>query len=212
MSPSDLTTALQWRYATKAFDASKSIPTETWDALLQSLLLAPSSFGLQPWQFIVVEDANTRAQLREVSWGQSQVSDADKLVVFTTRTDVTPDDTKRWVTRLAEVQGQDPADLEGFGKVIDGFANNMTPEQRHAWNTRQTYIALGQFMTSAAVLGVDTCPLEGLDPKSYDRILGLEGTGYATSVGCAAGYRSPDDHSIERPKARFDISEVIRTV
>lgn len=212
MTPSALLDALNFRYATKAFDASKSIPAETWSALLDSLVLAPSSFGLQPWRFLVIEDPAIRASLREVSWGQGQVTDADKLVVFTTRTDLTPEDTKRWLERVAEVQGQDPADLEGFGKVVDGFANNMTVEQRHAWNIRQTYIALGQFMTSAAVLGVDTCPLEGLDPASYDRILGLEDSGYATCVGCAVGYRSPDDHHAARPKARFPKDDVVRTV
>ena len=212
VSPSDLRAALNFRYATKAFDPGRSIPDETWDAMLDSLVLAPSSFGLQPWRFLVIEDPATRARLREVSWNQGQVTDADKLVVFTSRTDLTPEDTARWLARVAEVQGQDPADLEGFGKVVDGFANNMSVEQRHAWNIRQTYIALGQFMTSAAVLGIDTCPLEGLDPASYDRILGLEGSGYATCVGCAAGYRSPDDHHAARPKARFPREEVIQSV
>jgi nitroreductase len=212
MTPSDLLDALNFRYATKAFDPAKHIPAETWDALLDSLVLTPSSFGLQPWRFLVVEDPAVRAQLREVSWNQGQVTDADKLVVFTTRTDLTPDDTARWIQRLAEVQGQHPDDLVGFGRVIDGFANNMTVGQRHSWNTRQTYIALGQFMTAAAVLGIDTCPLEGMDPASYDRILGLEGGDYATSVACAVGYRADSDHHAARPKARFAKDEVIRTV
>lgn len=212
MTPSELLSALNFRYATKAFDPSKSIPAETWDALLESLVLAPSSFGLQPWRFLVIEDPAVRAQLREVSWNQGQVTDADKLVVFTSRTDLTPEDTARWLARVAEVQGQDPADLAGFGKVVDGFANNLTVEQRHDWNTRQTYLALGQFMTSAALLGIDTCPLEGMDPASYDRILGLEDSGYATCVGCAVGYRSADDHHAARPKARFPRDQVIRTI
>lgn len=212
MTPSELLSALNFRYATKAFDPSKSIPAETWDALLESLVLAPSSFGLQPWRFLVIEDPAVRAQLREVSWNQGQVTDADKLVVFTSRTDLTPEDTARWLARVAEVQGQDPADLAGFGKVVDGFANNLTVEQRHDWNTRQTYLALGQFMTSAALLGIDTCPLEGMDPASYDRILGLEDSGYATCVGCAVGYRSADDHHAARPKARFPRDQVVRTI
>lgn len=212
MTPSDLLSALNFRYATKAFDPENSIPADAWDALLESLVLAPSSFGLQPWRFLVVEDPATRASLREVSWNQGQVTDADKMVVFASRDDLTPDDTVRWLDRVAEVQGQPAEELMGLGKVIDGFANNMTVEQRHAWNIRQTYIALGQFMTSAAVLGIDTCPLEGLDPASYDRILGLEGSGYATCVGCAVGYRTADDHHAARPKARFPRSEVIETI
>ena len=85
----------------------------------------------------------------------------------------------------------------------------MTPEARHAWNMRQTYIALGQFMTSAAVLGIDTCPLEGLEPAGYDAVLGLAGSGYATSVACAVGYRSADDKYATTPKARFPLEEII---
>ncbi|MBK1826488.1 NAD(P)H-dependent oxidoreductase [Haloferula rosea] len=209
MTPAELTSALQWRYATKVFDPSRSIPSETWEALVDALVAAPSSFGLQPWKFFIVDDTAKRAQLREVSWGQSQVTDADKLVVFAARTDMTPADTERWLTRLASVHGQAPDELTGLGKVIDGFCNNMTVEGRHAWNVRQTYIALGQFMAAAAMVGVDTCPLEGLDPKSYDKILGLEDSGYATCVACAAGYRSGDDKYASRPKARFERDEVV---
>ncbi|MCH7225860.1 NAD(P)H-dependent oxidoreductase [Haloferula sp. A504] len=212
MDPSKLLSALNFRYATKAFDPAKTIPAETWEALLDSLVLAPSSFGLQPWRFVVVEDPALRAELRKVSWGQSQVTDADKLVVFTSRDDLTPEDTARWLDRLAEVQGQDPATFEGLRKVIDGFANNMTVEERHSWNVRQTYLALGQFMTSAAVLGIDTCPLEGLDPASYDNILALTGSGYATCVACAVGYRTEDDHHAARPKARFPREDVIQAI
>jgi len=209
MTPAALNSALQWRYATKIFDSKQSIPAETWSALIDSLVAAPSSFGLQPWKFILVESSDVRSQLREVSWGQAQVTDADKLVVFAARTDMTPADTERWITRLASVHGQQLDELAGLGKVINGFCNNMTVEERHAWNVRQTYIALGQFMAAAAMVGVDTCPLEGLDPKSYDKILKLEESGYATCVACAAGYRSPEDKYASRPKARFMTDEVI---
>ena len=212
MTPAQLHTALQWRYATKVFDPSRAIPSDTWEALVDALVAAPSSFGLQPWKFIIVEDTGKRAQLRDVSWGQSQVTDADTLVVFAARTDMTPADTEHWLTRLASVHGQAPEDLAGLGKVIDGFCNNMTVEGRHAWNVRQLYIALGQFMAAAAMVAVDTCPLEGLDPKSYDKILGLEGSGYATSVACAAGYRDASDKYASRPKARFPQGEVVEII
>jgi nitroreductase len=212
MKPDDLLNSLRFRYATKAFDPTREIPDEIWNALLESLVLAPSSFGLQPWKFLVVESSHLRDELRQVSWNQGQITDAARLVVFTSRTDLTPEDTRRWLERLADVQDQDLNQLDGYGKVIDGFAANMTVEQRHAWNTRQTYLALGQFMTSAAVMGVDTCPLEGLDPASYDRILGLEGSGYATCVACAVGYRLDSDPYASRPKARFDAVELIETL
>jgi nitroreductase len=209
MTPDELTSALNWRYATKAFDADKSVPDDAWKALLESLVLAPSSFGLQPWKFIVVSDPEARQRLRANSWGQAQVTDADKLVVFTSRTDMTPADIKRWIERLSEVQGQTAEELKGYAGIVEGFCQTMSPEARHNWNVRQTYIALGQFMASAAAIGVDTCPLEGIDPSGYDHELGLAGSGYATCVACAVGYRTSDDRSAARPKARFSADEVI---
>jgi nitroreductase len=209
MTPTELTDALNWRYATKSFDSSKSISKDAWQALLESLVLAPSSFGLQPWKFIIVSDPETRQRLRENSWGQPQVTDADKLVVFTSRTDMTPKDIQRWIDRLSEVQKQSPEELKGYAGIVEGFCQRMSPEARHNWNVRQTYIALGQFMAAAATIGIDTCPLEGIDPTGYDHELGLAGSGYATCVACAVGYRADDDKSATRPKARFVQSEVI---
>lgn len=209
MTPSDLTTALNWRYATKQFDPDQSIPPDAWNSLLDSLVLAPSSFGLQPWKFLVIDDSELRQRLRENSWGQAQVTDADKLVVFTARTDMTLGDIQRWMSCLGEVQGKSAEELKGYGGMVEGFCQRMSPEARHQWNIRQTYIALGQFMSSAAVLGIDTCPLEGIDPAGYDLELGLTHGDYATCVACAAGYRSPADKYATTPKARFPRDEVI---
>lgn len=212
MTPAELTTALNWRYATKQFQSDREIPADAWEALLSSLHLAPSSFGLQPWQFIVVEDPSTRDCLRQASWGQPQVTNADKLVVFTSRRDITAADIERWISRLAEVQGQTPDDFKDLAGIIEGFSQNMPVEARHAWNVRQAYVALGQFMTAAAVIGVDTCPLEGIDPAAYDTELGLTNSDYATCVACVAGYRDESDRSATRPKARFPREDVIRSL
>lgn len=209
MTPAKLLESLQFRYATKKFDAERKIPAEIWAVLEQSLVLTPSSFGLQPWKFLVIGDPALRLELKGKSWGQSQITDASHLVVFTTRTDMTEADVDRFMGSLASVQERTPESLSGYRNVIAGFAAAMTPEARHAWNMRQTYIALGQFMTSAAVLGIDTCPLEGLEPAGYDAVLGLAGSGYATSVACAVGYRSPDDKYASTPKARFPLEEII---
>lgn len=202
--------ALKWRYATKKFDAARHIPADDWETLEHSLALTPSSFGLQPWQFLVVENPDLRGALRTASWGQSQVTDASHLVVFTARTDLGDDDVGKWIARLSEVQSTPAEALAPLRSIIQGFIAPMTTDARRNWNTRQVYIALGQFMAAAAVLGIDTCPLEGIDPVGYDRVLGLEGTGYATAVACAVGYRAEDDHSAARPKARYPRETVIR--
>jgi nitroreductase len=110
---------------------------------------------------------------------------------------------------MAEVQGKSSEAVAPLKGMIVGFAERMSVEERCAWNARQAYIALGQLMTAAAVLGIDACPMEGISASAYDRILGLEASGYATVVACALGYRSADDKYAVTPKARFERSKVI---
>jgi nitroreductase len=212
IQPNDLLAALRFRYATKAFDPARKIPAETWDALEKSLVLTPSSFGLQPWKFLVVENPEIREKLKAASWNQPQLIDASHLVVLTARTDLTQADIDSWIARLSEIQGTPIEVLAGLSGMISSFSSAMTPAEKQAWNTRQVYIALGQLMTSAAVLGIDSCPLEGISPADYDTILGLPGTGYATAVACALGYRSPEDKYAVAPKARFPDAQVIAHV
>jgi nitroreductase len=212
MQPSELLAALRFRYATKAFDAARKIPAETWDAFEQSLVLTPSSFGLQPWKFLVIDHPEIREKLKAASWGQGQVTDASHLVVLTARTDLAQADIDSWIARLSEVQGTPAEALAGLSGVISSFSSAMTPAEKQAWNTRQVYIALGQLMTAAAVLGIDSCPLEGISPADYDTILGLPGTGYATAVACALGYRSAEDKYAVAPKARFEAEKVIARI
>lgn len=202
---------LRWRYATKQFDPAKKIPAETWAALEEALVLTPSSFGLQPWKFIVVSDPEVRQKLRAASWNQGQVTDASHIVVFAVHKENTPEHVDRYINHLAKATGQ-PADaprLAGLKKVILDYSGTV-PNQE--WNTRQAYIALGNFMTSAAMLGIDTCPLEGLNPAKYDEILGLSEQGMATVMACTAGYRAEGDKSAAAPKVRFPKEEVIRYV
>ncbi|HEY5793351.1 MAG TPA: NAD(P)H-dependent oxidoreductase, partial [Chthoniobacterales bacterium] len=169
---------LKWRYATKQFDPAQKIPADVWAALEESLVLSPSSFGLQPWKFLVITDPEIRAKLQPLSWGQSQIVEASHLVVFLVKHPVTSADVHRYIERIAEVRGGEVAALAGFKKVMDGFVNQPAETfDSRAWASRQVYIALGNFMTSAALLGVDTCPMEGLDPAGYDKALGLEGSG-----------------------------------
>lgn len=208
----DLLAALRWRYATKQFDSKRVLPDGLWDALEESLVLTPSSFGLQPWKFLVVRDPAVRARLKPESWNQPQVTDASHFVVFTARTDLEQSDINAWIDCLASVQGGKADDYAPLKGMICGFAETMSQEARHAWNIRQVYIALGQLMASAAMLGIDTCPMEGISAAAYDRILGLEGSGHATVVACALGYRAEGDKYAAAKKARFPRERVVRHV
>ncbi len=209
-STHELLAQLRWRYATKRFDAQKTIPADTWSALEQALLLAPSSFGLQPWKFLVVATPALRQQLRAASWGQSQVTDASHYVVFTGLRTTTEADVDRFLQCQSQVRGTPLESMAGYRKVlVDFLAKGWASKDLAAWNARQGYIALGQFMTAAAMLGVDTCPMEGIDMAAYDRILGLDGSRYTTLCACAAGYRAADDKYATAPKVRFPLGEVI---
>ena len=210
IAPEELVQAQLWRYATKKFDATRTIAPELWSALEQSLVLSPSSFGLQPWKFAVVSDPALRAKLRGVSWNQAQVEDASHLVVFLAKDSISEGDLDRLVERTAQVRQQAPEELAGLKGMMLGFlVNGPAAATIDQWAMRQVYIALGNFMTSAALLGVDTCPMEGLDPREYDRLLGLEGSGYHTVVACPAGYRAEDDVYAGKPKVRYDLEDVI---
>ncbi|MES2995737.1 MAG: NAD(P)H-dependent oxidoreductase [Verrucomicrobiota bacterium] len=209
MTAPELLAALQWRYATKKFDPAGRIPAETWSLLEDSLVLTPSSFGLQPWRFFVVHDTAKRKELVAASWGQNQVTDASHFVVLTARRDITDNEIDRWIERMAEVQGCPAETLAPYREVVAGFASRLGKEERAAWNTRQLYIALGQLMAAAAVLGIDTCPMEGIDPAAYDHVLGLENSEFGTRVACALGYRAADDKCAAFPKTRFPKDAVV---
>lgn len=213
VSNESLLEALSWRYATKQFDPEAKVPEATWSALEQSMVLAPSSYGLQPWKFIVVTDTAVKAKLVEMSWNQTQPKDASHFVVFAVRENIGDEHLDRYISRTAEVRGVAVEDLAGFRNVIKGSLDGAREKGTlDEWQTRQIYIALGQFMTAAAVLAVDTCPMEGIVPTQYDQILGLSGTGWKTVVACAAGYRSADDKYATTPKVRFPTDEVIHHI
>jgi len=207
---SALLAALNWRYATKKFDPIRTIAAELWKDLEMALVLSPSSFGLQPWKFIVVTDPKLKARLVPASWGQTQPTDCSHFVIFTVRRGLDAADVDRFLTRSAEVTGRSLESMAGYrGMMVGSLEKARSAGYLDQWQTHQVYIALGQFMASAALVGVDTCPMEGIEPATYDEILGLTNTGYGTVVGCAAGYRSETDKYAQSPKVRFNLSEVI---
>ena len=205
--------ALSWRYAVKRFDPARKIAPEDWELLKKSLLLAPSSYGLQQWKFIVVENPAVREQLKAVSWNQSQVTDASHYVVLAYREEITREYVDRHIRRIAEVRGVTEESLAGFRKnMITNLVEGGQGLQIDAWCARQAYIAMGFLMETAALLGIDTCPMEGLEPEAYDRILGLEGTGYLTAGTVALGYRHAEDWLQHAKKVRFEESDIFVTV
>ncbi len=210
VSTETLLVQLNWRYATKAFDPAKRIADADWAALEQTLILTPSSYGAQPYKFVVITDPATRERLVPLSWNQRQPADCSHYVVFAAREKNSEADVDRYMARIAEVRGLPLESQSGFKKMLlADIVNGPRGQQSLEWATRQTYIALGNFMTAAALLGIDTCPMEGINPAGYDEVLGLPALGFRTVVACAAGYRADGDKYATLPKVRFPESELI---
>lgn len=202
--------ALNWRYATKIFDPNKKISNDKWSLLEDALILAPSSYGLQPWKFLVIENHEIRKKLRPVSWNQSQITDASHLVVFTALKTMTADYIREFIQRNMEVRNVAHETLAGYeNMMIKNIVEGMDKDFIRYWNQRQAYIAMGFLLETAALLEVDTVPLEGIDPKAYDEILGLNSSDYATVAAVALGYRSLEDKYQSAEKVRFEKDKMI---
>lgn len=208
-APADLLARQNWRYATKKFDTSRAIPDDAWSALEQTLVLSPSSHGMQPWKYLVIDSPDLRAKLQPLTWGE-QLMECSRYVVLARRNDFSAADVARVVDLISAVRGTPSADLKTYEQ---GVVGDLVTGPRHAvineWASLQVYIALGNFMCAAAVLGIDTCPIEGVDFVKYDEILGLTAAGYSTAVTCAVGYRAADDDYAALKKVRFPVSEVV---
>ena len=213
ISADSLLASLRWRYATKVFDPTRTIDAATWSALEEALVLTPSSYGLQPWKFLVIGDPALRAELRPFSWNQSQITDASHLVVFLARRSITAEDVDRLIQATSEARDL-PTDQLGFYRdlILKDLVNGPRSASIDPWSTNQLYIALGNFMTAAALLEVDTCPIEGFSPPDYDRLLDLESSPYRSAVVCAAGYRAVDDKYASLAKVRYPASELVEHI
>ena len=200
---------LNWRYAAKQYDAAKKISSEDWETLENSLKLAPSSFGIQPYKFIVITDQETREKLKPAAWGQPQITDASHLVVFAYKKTLTDTDIEHYVDRIVEVRNTSRETLTDYENIMKGSAKKAVDEGYiEVWNSRQAYIALGFLLETAALLGIDATPMEGFDAAQFNEILGL--TDYSAVVVAAVGYRDAEkDWLANLPKVRMPDDELI---
>ncbi len=211
ISNTQLLEALNWRYATKQFDAAKKISADTITALEESLILSASSFGLQPYRFLVVNDKAMREKLLPHTWGQRQVVDASHYLVFAGRTTMSEKEIDAFLKLTADTRGMSVETLKGYRGMMTGMllADSFQPKVPH-WAALQAYIALGNLLTSAAVLGVDACPIEGFVPAEYDKLLSLPEQGFASIVCCALGYRADTDKCGTAKKVRAAKADLIK--
>ena len=213
LSPKQVIQKLNWRYATAKFSPNQKIPDDVWHALEQSLVLAPSCYGLQPWKFVVVSSPSLRQQLVKHAFNQVKIAESSHLVVLAIKTNINVDDVAPYIDRVAQVRQVSVSKLERFSDAIKNYLTSPPfPLQPDKWSAKQVYLALGFFLYSAAMLGIDTCPIEGFVPSQFDEILGLSEQGYSAVVLCAAGYRSKRDQSAVLPKVRYETEKVVQYI
>ncbi len=200
---------LNWRYAVKKFDSSKKVSDEDWKVLEDSLVLAPSSYGLQPYKFIVITDQALKEKLTPAAYGQTQIADCSHLVVITYKKVLTDADVAHYVDRIVEVRNAPRESFKDYEDTMKASAKKALDEGYiETWNSRQAYIALGFLMETAALLEVDACPMEGFSVEQFNEILGLED--YSAVVLCPVGYRDREnDWLANLPKVRFPKEELI---
>ncbi|MCX6719093.1 MAG: NAD(P)H-dependent oxidoreductase [Candidatus Taylorbacteria bacterium] len=204
--------SLEWRYATKKFDTSKKVSKEDLGEILEAARLSPSSFGLQPWKFIIVKSPEIRQQIREVAYDQSQVTEASGLIVLAVNKKIDSAYIDEYIYDIAKTRGVSPNSLKGFSDMLKNSVSGRSTENLISWSSRQVFIALGIILETAALKNIDACPMEGFDPSKVDEILGLEKLGFASLAMVAVGYRSPEDASADYKKVRFTKEKAVMEV
>jgi nitroreductase len=204
---------LNWRYATKNFDPSKKISSSDWSTLEDALSLAPSSYGLQPYRFYIAQTPELRKKLAAAAYGQPQIESCSHLVVVTRLKSMNEEYVTNYIRRICKVRNVPESSLEGFKQSMLStviYGPRSEPTIQSAWMAKQGYIPMGFFMTTAALLNIDVCPMEGIDSQKFDEILSLGDSQYSSVAVLASGYRAEDDEYQHAKKVRFDKKELIK--
>ncbi len=191
-----------WRYATKKFDNNKKVSVEDIERLKEAVRLAASSYGLQLYRVLLVENEEIRKELQKVSYNQTQITEASHVFVFCNYTEVKPEDIDEYIELIADTRGQKVGDLEDFGTMMKTTVAGQTAQQQFNWTKNQTYIALSNLLSACAELKIDACPMEGFEAEKYNEILGLSDKKLNASVVATVGYRHSDDASQHLVKVR----------
>ncbi len=199
---------LQWRYATKKFDPTKKLTDAQLNDLLDAMQLSASSYGLQPYKFIVVTNPELREKIKEHAWGQSQVTDASHLIVICAQKTIDENYVDAFVDLVAKERGVPTDALKGYRDMMVGTVKGRTPEELATWMKCQAYISLGFLLSAAAQNKIDACPMEGFDPAHVNVDLGIVEENLTAVAFCPVGFRAADDASAAYKKVRFPKEEL----
>jgi nitroreductase len=200
--------SLSWRYAVKRMNGN-SISTEKLDTLMDAIQLSASGFGLMPYQIFVVSDADLKAKIQPIAYGQPQIVESSHLLIFAAWNEVTEAQIDAYMDLIAETRGMSVADLGDFKGAIAGSMKYKSKEQQAQWADRQVYLAMGTALAAAGELQIDTTPMEGFIPAKLDELLGLEAKGLHSVLIMAIGERDEaTDYMIHVKKVRTPKSEL----
>lgn len=203
---------LNWRYATKKFDPSKKINTDQLELLKEAIRLSPSSYGLQLYKVLIVENEDIRKELQKSSWGQSQITDASHLVVFCSVKPPFEKQIENLVKLKASAINKTADELKAYSKFMNEKLSEKSEKELMNWTAKQTYISMSNLLNACSELKIDSCPIEGFSPTEYNQILNLEEKGLQANVVVAIGYRSKEDVTQFIPKVRKPKEELFITV
>ncbi len=206
--------ALEWRYAAKKYDNTKKVPQQDLDFLKKAVQLSVSSIGLQPYKVFVIESQEIRDKLKAGASGNNAniFGDASHIFIFANELDFGQQHINKAVNNMAAVRNQKPEDLQGFNDYISGYVNSLSRETRDTWTAKQTYIAMGNLITAAALLKIDATPMEGFDPAKINEILSLEAQGLNAALIATVGYRHADDEAQHYKKVRKQNEDLFITL
>lgn len=203
---------LNWRYATKKFDATKKIAKKDLEILKEAVRLSASSYGLQPYQVLLVQNEDLRQKIKEVGWNQTQITEASDLMVFANNTNVGNLEIENYITNIANTREIPVANLKGFEDMMKNAIGNLTPETNENWAAKQTYIALGTLLSAASELKIDATPMEGFDRNAVNEILQLNDKNLSASFIVTLGYRDDADATQHLQKVRKSNEELFITL
>jgi nitroreductase len=203
--------ALNWRYAVRTFSPER-IDDRKIQELITATRLSATSYGLQPYRMILVDDIDTRRALLPFSFGQEKVVNCSHLLVFAAQKQIGDEMVDRYIQSVARTRGVSADRLKGLADHMKSVFAGMSTAEKKEWAHQQVYIALGTMLTAAATMQIDSCPMGGIEQSGYDDVLGLKERGLETSVICALGIRHPDDESARLKKVRYGQAEMVITV
>jgi nitroreductase len=201
-----------WRYATKKFDATKKISAEDLNTLKEAVRLSASSYGLQLYKVLIIENPELRAQLLPAAYGQTQITEASHLFVFANQTNVGNTEIDAYLKNASEIRELPIEALAGYGDFMKGTINPMPEDAKNIWTSKQTYLALGNLLNAAAELNIDSTPMEGFNAAQFNEILGLDKLNLNAAVVAPVGYRHEEDASQHYKKVRKSNAELFITL